>query len=107
MRRHEADRRIFCDLGMTPARIIPAWTAKVMWTPRLIRGAFGLDVFLQMILRRECDSDRKKPKAHFLSSEVKLTSVTMVGVVSSGDLFPPTLRAATMPRDFHCLLRYC
>jgi len=43
----------FCDLGMTTALILPAWTAKGMWTPRLIQGTVGLDVFLPKILRHE------------------------------------------------------
>ncbi len=47
-----------------------------------------LDVFLQIILRRECESDHKRPKANFLSSKVKLTSPTVVCMVSSSGLFP-------------------
>ncbi len=47
--------------------------------------------------RRECDSDHKRPKANFLSSEVKLTSLTAVCMVSSSDLFPFTHRTTTMP----------
>ena len=72
----------------------------------LIQGAFWLDIVLPMILRRKCDSDHEKPKANFLSSEVKLALLAMVGVVSSSDFFPATGRTTPMPRYFHCLLRY-
>ncbi len=65
--------------------------------PLLIQGVFWLDVFLPIILRRECDSHHKRPKANFLSSEVNATSLTGVCVVLSTDLFCPTLRASTMP----------
>jgi hypothetical protein len=87
------------------------WKPREKWSRtsfscELIQGAFWLDVFLPMILRRECDSDHKKPKANFLSSEVKLTSLTNVWVVFSSDLFSATHRTTTLPRNFHCLLRY-
>ncbi len=106
MRRHEADRMSFCDLGMTTALIIPPGTATVMGTPRLKQRILGLAVFLPNILRHECDSQHKKPEVKFLSSEVNPTSLTSVGKVVPGDLFPPTFRAATMVRYFHGLLRY-
>ena len=106
MRRYEADRMSFCDLGMTTAQIIPPGTATVMGTPRLKQGIFGLDVFLPNILRHKCDSQHKKPKVKFLSSEVNPTSLTSVSEVVPGDLFRPTFRAETMARYFHGLLRY-
>ncbi len=106
MRRHEADRMSFCDLGMPTALIIPPWTATVVGTPRLKQGVFGLDVFLSNFLRHECDSQHKRPKAKFLSFEVNPTSLTSVGKVVPGNLFCPTFRAETMARYFHCLLRY-
>jgi len=95
----------FRDLGMTTAQIIPPGTTTVMETPRLKQGVFGLDVFLPNILRHECDSQHKKPKVKFLSSEVNSTSLTSVSEVVPGDLFRPTFWAATMARYFHCLLR--
>jgi len=106
MRRHEADRMSFCDLGMTTAQIIIPGTATVMGTPRLKQGIFGLDVFLSNLLRHKCDSQHKKPKVKFLSSEVNPTSLTSVSEVVPGDLFRPTFRAETMARYFHCLLSY-
>ena len=106
MRRHEADRMSFRDLGMPTAKIIPPGTATVMGTPRLKQGTFGLDVFLPNILRHKCDSQHKKPKVQFLSSEVNPTSLTSVSEVVPGDLFRPTFRAETMARYFHGLLRY-
>ena len=63
----------FCDLGMTTVQIIPPGTATAMGTPRLKQGIFGLDVFLSNNLRHECDSQHKRPKAKFLSSEVNPT----------------------------------
>ncbi len=56
MRRHEADRMSFRDLGMPTALIIPTGTANVLWTSRLKQGVFGLDAFLSNFLRHECDS---------------------------------------------------
>jgi len=106
MRRHEADRMSFRDLGMTTVQIIPPGTATVMGTPRSKQGIFGLDAFLSNILRHECDSQHKKPKVKFLSFEVNPTSLTSVGKVVPGDLFCPTFRAETMARYFHGLLRY-
>ncbi len=96
----------FRDLGMPTVQIIPPGIATAMGTPRLKQGIFGLDVFLSNILRHQCDSQHKNPKVKFLSSEVNPTSLTSVGEVVPGDLFCPTFRAATMTRDFHCLLRY-
>ena len=96
----------FRDLGMTTALIIPPGTATVVGTPRLKRGIFGPDPFLPNVLRHKCDSQHKRPKAKFLSSEVNPTSLTSVGEVVPGNLFRPTFRAETMARYFHCLLRY-
>ena len=96
----------FPDLGMRTVQIIPPGTATAMGTPRLKQGIFGLDVFLSNFLRHECDSQHKRPKAKFLSSEVNPTSLTSVSEVVPGDLFHPTFRAETMARYFHCLLRY-
>jgi len=62
MRRHEADRMSFRDLGMTTALIIPPGTATVVGTPRLKRGIFGPDLFFfPNVLRHKCDSQHKKP----------------------------------------------
>ncbi len=72
-----------------------------MGTPRLKRGIFGPDLFLPNVLRHECDSQHKRPKAKFLSSEVNPTSLTSVSEVVPGDLFRPTFRAETMARYFH------
>jgi len=96
----------FCDLGMTTAQIIIPGTATMMGTPRLKQGIFGRDVFLSNLLRHKCDSQHKKPKVKFLSSEVNPTSLTSVSEVVPGDLFRPTFRAETMARYFHCLLSY-
>jgi len=62
-----------------------------------VGGTIDLNTNHVITRRRECDSDHKRPKANFLSSEVKLTSLTAVCMVSSSDLFPFTHRTTTMP----------